>query len=85
MGDVYSKVVDAGFDEFCTKPVDFKELSRLLVSYLDPDGVTDADSSGTPGARASPRKSGRSSASASVSASDSSRPRSGLGRGGGRA
>jgi len=64
MGDVYAKVVDAGFDEFCTKPVDFKELSRLLVNYLDPDGVTDPDSSLATG-KAAPRKSGQSSATAS--------------------
>jgi len=74
MGDVYTKVVDAGFDEFCTKPVDFKELSRLLVNYLDPDGITDPESSlATTGTKPSLRKSGRSSATAS----DGSRTRGG--------
>ncbi|THX96462.1 hypothetical protein D6D03_08759 [Aureobasidium pullulans] len=36
MGDVYAKCVDAGFNSYVTKPVDFKELSNVMLMYLDP-------------------------------------------------
>ncbi|KAI5247405.1 hypothetical protein E4T42_05982 [Aureobasidium subglaciale] len=36
MGDVYAKCVDAGFNSYVTKPVDFKELSTVMLTYLDP-------------------------------------------------
>ena len=36
LGDVYAKCVDAGFNSYVTKPVDFKELSDVLTQFLDP-------------------------------------------------
>lgn len=36
LGDVYAKCVEAGFNSYVTKPVDFKELSNVLVRFLDP-------------------------------------------------
>lgn len=36
LGDVYQKCVDAGFNSYMTKPVDFKELSGLLMGFMDP-------------------------------------------------
>lgn len=36
LGDVYQKCVEAGFNSYMTKPVDFKELSTLLVAFMDP-------------------------------------------------
>ncbi|KAK4930627.1 hypothetical protein LTR28_011633 [Elasticomyces elasticus] len=36
LGDVYTKCVEAGFNSYVTKPVDFKELSQELLLYLDP-------------------------------------------------
>jgi len=36
LGDVYSKCVEAGFNSYVTKPVEFKELSLVLTKYLDP-------------------------------------------------
>ncbi|SMR54329.1 unnamed protein product [Zymoseptoria tritici ST99CH_1E4] len=36
LGDVYQKCVDAGFNSYMTKPVDFKELSQVLMSFMDP-------------------------------------------------
>lgn len=36
LGDVYSKCVDAGFNSYVTKPVDFKELSSVMTRFLDP-------------------------------------------------
>jgi len=36
LGDVYSKCVEAGFNSYVTKPVDFNELRDVLVHYLDP-------------------------------------------------
>jgi CheY-like chemotaxis protein len=36
LGDVYQKCVDAGFNSYMTKPVDFKELSQLLMAFMDP-------------------------------------------------
>ncbi|KAK5131199.1 hypothetical protein LTR08_001224 [Meristemomyces frigidus] len=37
LGDVYQKCVDAGFNSYMTKPVDFKELSTVLMAFMDPD------------------------------------------------
>jgi CheY-like chemotaxis protein len=37
LGDVYSKCVEAGFNSYVTKPVDFKELSAVMVNFLDPE------------------------------------------------
>jgi len=36
LGDVYQKCVDAGFNSYMTKPVDFKELSGVLMTFMDP-------------------------------------------------
>ncbi|OMP81567.1 Peroxide stress-activated histidine kinase mak1 [Diplodia seriata] len=36
LGDVYSKCVEAGFNSYVTKPVDFKELSAVMTRFLDP-------------------------------------------------
>ncbi|KAK7516031.1 putative histidine kinase HHK2p [Phyllosticta citriasiana] len=36
LGDVYSQCVDAGFNSYVTKPVDFKELSLVMTRFLDP-------------------------------------------------
>ncbi len=36
LGDVHAKCVDAGFNSYVTKPVDFKELGAAMVKYLDP-------------------------------------------------
>lgn len=36
LGDVYSKCVEAGFNSYVTKPVDFKELSNVMLAFLDP-------------------------------------------------
>jgi CheY-like chemotaxis protein len=36
LGDVYEKCVDAGFNSYLTKPVDFKELSQVLMAFMDP-------------------------------------------------
>ncbi len=36
LGDVYSKCVDAGFNSYLQKPIDFKELSRAMLRFLDP-------------------------------------------------
>lgn len=36
LGDVYSKCVEAGFNSYVTKPVDFKELSAVMTNFLDP-------------------------------------------------
>lgn len=36
LGDVYAKCVDAGFNGYVTKPVDFKELSEVMMAFLDP-------------------------------------------------
>lgn len=37
LGDVYSKCVEAQFNSYVTKPVDFKELSTVLTKFVDPD------------------------------------------------
>ncbi|KAH7091152.1 putative histidine kinase HHK2p [Paraphoma chrysanthemicola] len=36
LGDVYAKCVEAGFNSYVTKPVEFKELSSTLTNFLDP-------------------------------------------------
>ncbi|KAK4574154.1 hypothetical protein LTR86_001915 [Recurvomyces mirabilis] len=36
LGDVYQKCVEAGFNSYMTKPVDFKELSQVLMGTMDP-------------------------------------------------
>lgn len=36
LGDVYEKCVEAGFNSYLTKPVDFKELSQVLIAFMDP-------------------------------------------------
>ncbi|KAJ4347161.1 uncharacterized protein N0V89_011099 [Didymosphaeria variabile] len=36
LGDVYAKCVDAGFNSYVTKPVEFKELSLVMTKFLDP-------------------------------------------------
>lgn len=36
LDDVYQKCVDAGFNSYMTKPVDFKELSTVLMTFMDP-------------------------------------------------
>ncbi|KAF2747030.1 autoinducer 2 sensor kinase/phosphatase-like protein luxQ, partial [Sporormia fimetaria CBS 119925] len=42
LGDVYAKCVDAGFNSYVTKPVEFKELSMVLAKFLDPADPTKA-------------------------------------------
>lgn len=37
LGDVYAKCVEAGFNSYVTKPVDFKELSGVMEQFLDPE------------------------------------------------
>jgi CheY-like chemotaxis protein len=36
LGDVYQKCVEAGFNSYITKPVDFKELSTVLMMFMNP-------------------------------------------------
>ena len=36
LGDVHKKCVQAGFNSYLTKPVDFKELSAALMMFMDP-------------------------------------------------
>ncbi|KAL1595272.1 hypothetical protein SLS60_009962 [Paraconiothyrium brasiliense] len=36
LGDVYAKCVEAGFNSYVTKPVEFKELSLVMTKFLDP-------------------------------------------------
>ncbi|GAB7352292.1 hypothetical protein MBLNU459_g2748t1 [Dothideomycetes sp. NU459] len=36
LGDVYAKCADAGFNSYVTKPVDFKELSTVMLNFMDP-------------------------------------------------
>ncbi|KAK5697642.1 hypothetical protein LTR17_023924 [Elasticomyces elasticus] len=36
LGDVHQKCVEAGFNSYITKPVDFKELSQALMMFMDP-------------------------------------------------
>ncbi|KIW03014.1 uncharacterized protein PV09_05672 [Verruconis gallopava] len=40
LGDVYQKCAEAGFNSYVTKPVDFKELSIVMLKYLDPEDPT---------------------------------------------
>jgi CheY-like chemotaxis protein len=39
MADVLDKCVQAGFNSYVTKPVDFKNLSEAMSNLLDPDGT----------------------------------------------
>lgn len=36
LGDVHEKCVASGFNSYLTKPVDFKELGTVLVTFMDP-------------------------------------------------
>ena len=38
MADVLDKCVQAGFNSYVTKPVDFKQLSEAMSNLLDPEG-----------------------------------------------
>jgi len=40
LGDVYAKCVEAGFNSYVTKPVDFKDLSLVMAKFLDPPDRT---------------------------------------------
>ena len=40
LGDVYAKCVDAGFNSYVTKPVEFKELSAIMAHLLEPQDPT---------------------------------------------
>ncbi|KAF1973413.1 hypothetical protein BU23DRAFT_580439 [Bimuria novae-zelandiae CBS 107.79] len=42
LGDVYAKCVEAGFNSYVTKPVEFKELSLAMTKFLDPSDKTKA-------------------------------------------
>jgi len=42
LGDVYAKCVEAGFNSYVTKPVEFKELSLVMTKFLDPPDKTKA-------------------------------------------
>lgn len=36
LGEVRGKCAEAGFNSYVTKPVDFGELSNVLVRFMDP-------------------------------------------------
>jgi signal transduction histidine kinase/CheY-like chemotaxis protein len=40
LDDVYEKCVAAGFNDYMTKPVDFKELKHVLLRFMDPQDPT---------------------------------------------
>lgn len=40
MADVLDKCVAAGFNNYVTKPVDFKALSKAMSDLLDPEDPT---------------------------------------------
>jgi CheY-like chemotaxis protein len=42
LGDVYAKCVEAGFNSYVTKPVEFPKLSMVLAKFLDPSDPTKA-------------------------------------------
>lgn len=42
LGDVYAKCVEAGFNSYVTKPVEFPKLSAVLAKFLDPPDPTKA-------------------------------------------
>jgi CheY-like chemotaxis protein len=42
MADVLEKCVQAGFNSYVTKPVDFKALSKAMSDLLDPMSPTAA-------------------------------------------
>lgn len=52
LGDVYAKCVEAGFNSYVTKPVEFPKLSMVLAKFLDPSDPTKA-----PELMAKPRRS----------------------------
>jgi CheY-like chemotaxis protein len=37
LGDVYNKCVEAEFNSYVMKPVDFTELSTVLARFVDPE------------------------------------------------
>ena len=37
MADVVEKCIEAGFNDYVTKPVDFKNLSNVMSNLLDPE------------------------------------------------
>lgn len=36
LGDVWAKCVESGFNNYVTKPVDFKELGNVMLKFMDP-------------------------------------------------
>ncbi len=42
LGDVYEKCVEAGFNSYVTKPVEFKQLSIVMTKFLDPSDPSKA-------------------------------------------
>ena len=38
MADVMEKCIEAGFNDYVTKPVDFKALSTTMSDLIDPGG-----------------------------------------------
>ncbi|KAG9234477.1 hypothetical protein BJ875DRAFT_11666 [Amylocarpus encephaloides] len=42
MADVMDKCIEAGFNDYVTKPVDFKALSQTMGDLLDPEGAEPA-------------------------------------------
>jgi CheY-like chemotaxis protein len=47
MADVLEKCVQAGFNSYVTKPVDFKNLSEQMSKLLDPEGGDGAGGAST--------------------------------------
>ncbi|KAG0645205.1 Peroxide stress-activated histidine kinase mak1 [Hyphodiscus hymeniophilus] len=47
MADVLDKCVQAGFNSYVTKPVDFKNLSEAMSNLLDPEGTQSGGGGGT--------------------------------------
>jgi CheY-like chemotaxis protein len=39
MADVMDKCIEAGFNDYVTKPVDFKALSTTMSELIDPEGI----------------------------------------------
>lgn len=42
LGDVYEKCIEAGFNSYVTKPVEFKQLSLVMTKFLDPSDPSKA-------------------------------------------